>query len=120
MRGRSGHSLVEVLVAGLVLLAGVVPVAAGLGYSIRLGTRGRARAEAALAALARLDQLRAAAAGSSPRCASLASGSESFPDRLESWTIGTDGDTRIVSVIVTVPLPGGPVSDTAMVRLRCT
>jgi hypothetical protein len=120
MRPQSGHSLVEVLVAGLVLLAGVVPVAAGLGYSVRLGTRGRARADAALAAMARLDQLRAQAAQSTPRCASLLNGSVSLPQRLESWTIGTDGDTRIVTVVVTVPLPGGSISDTASVRLRCT
>ena len=119
MSNRAGHSLVEVLVAGLVLLAGVVPATAALGYSVRWGTLGRARTVAAIAAQDRLDQLRSAALETSPLCAGLAGGSATFSDRTEHWRVETIGTDRLVTVIVSVPLPARSVADTLVLRLSC-
>jgi len=59
MRGSRGHSLVEVMVAGLVIVAGLIPVGVAVGTGIQLATRGRSRAEAALGLVSRIEQLRA-------------------------------------------------------------
>ena len=70
MRGTRGHSLVEVLVPGLVILAGF----SGRGGAIGPGSsshRGRLRAEAALGIMSRIELLRAEAGRSSADCAAL-------------------------------------------------
>jgi Tfp pilus assembly protein PilV len=120
MLTRTGHSLVEVLVAGLVLLAGVVPAVAALGHSVRWGVKGRARATAVLAASARMDELRANARQTSPACTSLSSGSLTTPGWSEAWTVNPVPGGRLLSVVATVPLPGGFVSDTLTLRLSCS
>jgi Tfp pilus assembly protein PilV len=120
MRARSGHTLVEVLVAGLILLTGLVPVAAALGNGIRLAIRGRASAEAALAVMARLEQLRILAGQTTPRCSQLTDGSAGSGSLVEQWAIRGTGETRTVSVVVRIPLPAGSVVDSGQVQLRCT
>lgn len=120
MRNRTGHSLVEVLVAGMVLLAGVVPAVAALGQSIRWGVKGRARATAVLAAAARMDQLRAGARQTSPACSALSNGSDTAPGWSEMWTVSDVPGGRLLTVIATVSLPSGPVSDTLTLRLSCS
>ncbi len=119
MRASAGHSLVEVLVAGLVLTAGLLPASAAVASGIRLATRGRARAAAALAVMARLDQLRAEADRTTPRCQALASGSLTTTLGAEQWQVAGTGDRRDIRVVVTVALPSGPVADTGEVRFRC-
>ena len=106
-------------VYGMVLLTAVVPAAAALGHSIRWGTRGRARATAALAAAARMEALRAAALNTTPACAALAPGSITVPGRSESWTVDPVSGGRLLTVVATVPLPRGPVSDTLTLRVAC-
>lgn len=119
MRGSRGHTLVEVLVASLVLVAGLLPVGAALGASARLATRGRARAEAVLTVMRRVEQLRVEALRTTPACGALAAGVVTGPDREEAWSIAGTGPTRTVTVTATVRLPLAWVADTAVVRFRC-
>ena len=119
MRGARGHSLIEVMVAGLVILAGIIPVGYAVGAGIRLATRGRFRAEAAMAILSRVEVLRATAGRSSADCTTLASGVAVIDGREERWTVGGDSVLREVRIHVTVPHPVAPVSDSVRVSIRC-
>lgn len=115
-----GHSLVEVLVAGLVLLAGVIPVGAAIGAAVRLSTRGRYRAEAALGIMSRLELLRAVAGRSSADCAALTGGTAVVHGRQEAWWVTGTPELRDVLVRVTLPHPGASVTDSVRVSFRCT
>lgn len=119
MHGSRGHSLVEVMVAGLVILAGLIPVGAAVGAGIQLAIRGRSRAEAALAVMSRIEHLRAIAGRSSADCAALSGGSASVHGREERWSVTGSPQIREVSVSVTIPHPRAPVTDSVLVYLRC-
>jgi Tfp pilus assembly protein PilV len=106
MRSRSGYSIVEVTVAAVVLLLGLGPAAMAISHGIRWGVKGRARATAALVMLARVDQLRILAG-------------QSAAGYQERWTVGGGDTLRTVTIVVTVPLPGGSFIDSGMVRFRC-
>jgi len=119
MRGTRGHSLIEVLVAGLVLLAGIIPVGAAIGAGIQLATRGRLRAEAALGIMSRIEMLRAMAGRSTADCAGLVGGSALIHGRQEQWTVTGTALVREVAVQVTIPNPRAPVTDSVRVLFRC-
>jgi len=104
--------LVEVMVAGLVILAGIIPVGFAVGTGIRLATRGRLRAEAAMAIMSRIEILRAT-------CPVLVDGSAVVNGRDERWTVTGGPEVRDVSIRVTIPHPVSPVADSVVVSLRC-
>src|SRR5262245_53357186 len=110
MRGSRGHSLVEVLVAGLVILAGLIPVGFAVGTGIHLATRGRLRAEAAMAIISRIEMLRAS-------CPALVDGNAMVNGRDERWTVSGGPDVRDVNIRVTIPHPVAPVTDSVVVSL---
>jgi hypothetical protein len=107
------------MVAGLVILAGLIPVGVAVGTGIQLANRGRFRAEAALGVMSRIEQLRAIAGRSSADCAALGSGSAVVHGRQERWTVGGSFTVREVAVSVTVPHPRAPVTDSVLVHFRC-
>ncbi len=119
MRSRSGYSIVEVTVAAVVLLLGLGPAAMAISHSIRWGGTGRARATAALAILARLEQLRNLVDPTDPRCDALASGAAVSSGYQERWSVSGGDSLKTVTIVVTVPRPGGPLMDSGMVRFRC-
>lgn len=119
MHSRSGFSIVEVTVAAVVLLLGLGPAAMAISHGIRWGVSGRARATAALVMLARVDQLRVLAGQTVPRCAALGDGAAAAAGHQERWTVGGGDSLRTVTIVVTVPRPGGPLIDSGMVRFRC-
>lgn len=119
MRSRSGYSIVEVTVAAVVLLLGLGPAAMAISHGIRWGVKGRARATAALVMLARADQLHILAGQTAPRCAGLGDGSAPAAGYQERWTVGGGDTLKTVTIVVTVPLPGGSFTDSGTVRFRC-
>ncbi|HKP28756.1 MAG TPA: hypothetical protein VJU15_05115 [Gemmatimonadales bacterium] len=112
MRGARGHSLVEVMVAGVVIVAGIIPVGFAIATGIRLATRGRLRAEAAMAVMSRIEILRAT-------CPMLLDGSAVVNGRDERWTVTGGPEVRDVTIRVTIPHPVAPVTDSVVVSLRC-
>lgn len=119
MRSRSGYSIVEVTVAAVVLLLGLGPAAMAISHGIRWGVKGRARATAALVMLARADQLRIVAGQTSPWCGALGEGSVAAAGYQERWTVGGGDTLKTVTIVVTLPLPGGWFIDSGTVRFRC-
>ena len=104
--------MVEVMVAGLVILAGIIPVGFAVGTGIRLATRGRLRAEAAMAIMSRIEVLRAT-------CPVLVDGSAVVNGRDERWTVTGGPEVSDVNIRVTIPHPVAPVTDSVVVSLRC-
>jgi prepilin-type N-terminal cleavage/methylation domain-containing protein len=99
-----GFTLVEVLVALIVLGIGILALTGSSSLVTRMIGRGKVETQAALAASRRVETLRVAASSTSPRCASseFASGGPVSSGRLtESWTVAPTGTLRGVRVTVT-------------------
>ncbi|HEY8196708.1 MAG TPA: prepilin-type N-terminal cleavage/methylation domain-containing protein [Gemmatimonadales bacterium] len=101
---RLGFTLVEVLVAILVLGVGVLAlVGSSAGVSRMIG-RGKVETRAAQAASSRMETLRLAADATSPRCSDpgFASGGPVLSGGMtESWLVPQSGRVRQVRVTVT-------------------
>jgi prepilin-type N-terminal cleavage/methylation domain-containing protein len=102
MKQAGGFSLVEVLVAIVVLCVGILAFTGSSAVINRMIGRGKVETHAALLAARRVEQLRLAASAS-PRCASpeFASGGPEWEDGLkQSWTVTPAGPSRRVRVTV--------------------
>ncbi len=102
-RSGPGFTLVEVLVALIVLGVGILALTGSLSLVTRMIGRGKVETQAALAASRRLEALRLAAAATNSRCTSaeFASGGPVSQGRLiESWTVSPTGSPRLVRVTV--------------------
>src|SRR5262245_49158734 len=114
MKRNAGFTLVEVLVAIVILTTGLLAVAAGSGSVYRMLGSGRRSSAAAAVAQNRLEQLRRDANRTTPRCTLLASGAASSSSGItEAWTVTTVGTTRTLREIVVAPASrGGTTTDT--------
>jgi Tfp pilus assembly protein PilV len=110
--GGRGFTVVEVLVALVVLAAGVIALASAAAFVVRQVGASDRLARAANLAASRLERL--ASAGS---CSALASGSASSGGFAEEWTVGSG--TSVVPVAVTVRIPPGPRSVTIASSVLC-
>lgn len=103
IRSISGVTLVEVLIAIVVLSIGVLALTGSSALVTRMIGRGKVETEAALRAGRRVELLRAAAASTAPRCqaAGFSSGGPVTSDALtESWVVSASGAVRRVRVSV--------------------
>jgi prepilin-type N-terminal cleavage/methylation domain-containing protein len=121
-RSSSGLTLIEVLVAIVVLGIGIVALAGGSSLVTRMIGRGKVETRAAQVASRRLEALRLAAAASSPRCiaGSFASGGPAIHDGVtESWVVPPAGRLRLVRVTVTYLTVKGPRSAALETGIEC-
>ena len=98
-----GVTLVEVLVAVVVLGIGILALTASGAIVTRMIGRGKVETHAALAAARRVEMLRLAAGGTSPRCLSpefASGGPVSNAGLTQSWTVAPTGKLRRVRVTV--------------------
>jgi prepilin-type N-terminal cleavage/methylation domain-containing protein len=121
-QARAGFTLVEVLVAVVVLGIGIVALAGSAGMVTRMIGRGQMGTRAAQLASQRFDLLRNAAYRTSPKCthASFASGGPVTAQGVtETWVV-TAGDPSIVTETVTYNTAnGGTHSDVFTTRIGC-
>lgn len=106
LSSRAGFSLVEVIVAMLVLTVGLLGLAAGTGWMLRTVEMGELETTRSAALQSAVESLRAEPFGN------LADGSETFGDYTVSWTLGLAGSqSQEVEFVVTgpgrVPAPEG-------------
>ena len=121
-RADSGFTLVEVLVAIVVLTVGLIALAGSSAMVTRMIGRGKAETQVAQAASHRLEMLRAVAYSTTPRCtaAAFASGGPVTSEgRTESWTVPAAGRVRAVQVSVTYRTARGPRTSTLQTRIEC-
>ena len=120
--GRSGFSLIEVLVAVTVLSVGVVALAGSAAMVTRMIGRGKMGTRAAQLASQRFEKLRLAAYQTTPRCThvSFASGGPVTAQGVtETWTVNT-GALRTVTETVTYRTAKGTIhTDVFTTRIGC-
>jgi prepilin-type N-terminal cleavage/methylation domain-containing protein len=117
-----GLSLVEVIVALVILGVGVGALAGSFALVTRMVGRGAMQSRAAQLAASRLERLRLVASSTVPRCIAVAfanGGPLSSQAVTERWEVGSGGPIRQVGVIVSYPIPGGTHAETLYTRLDC-
>jgi prepilin-type N-terminal cleavage/methylation domain-containing protein len=100
---RAGVTLVEIMVAVVVLAIGILALTGSSAMVTRMIGRGKVETHAALRASRRVELLRLAAGSTSPRCLSpnFGSGGPLRIDGLsESWIVASEGKVRRVRVTV--------------------
>jgi prepilin-type N-terminal cleavage/methylation domain-containing protein len=109
-----GFSLIELIVAILILTVGILGLAATAGQVQRMVGWGGRMAGSAAVASARLEMLRATP------CASLAaSGTQTQGIYTVSWTVASSGNLRTMTVTVTYPNGGSTRTDTYESQRSC-
>lgn len=109
---RRGFTLLEVLLATVVITVGVLALLSAFTTSAALVGQGRRASLAALHLASRLDQLRAEVEAARPGCRAPAAGSRAHgPTLQESWSAGVTGG--VVEVVAAFG------ADTAVTRVSC-
>jgi prepilin-type N-terminal cleavage/methylation domain-containing protein len=121
--GRSGFSLIEVLVAVTVLSVGIVALAGSAATVTRMIGRGKMGTRAAELASQRFELLRLAAYQTTPRCthATFAGGGPVTAQGVtETWTVTAAGTPRTVTETVTYRTAKGAThTDVFTTRIGC-
>lgn len=118
----SGLTLVEVLVALVILGIGILALTGSSSLVTRMIGRGKVETHAALAASRRVELLRALAHSTSPRCTAsdFVSGGPVIQDGFaQSWTVTPTGKLRRVRVTVTYLTVRGTRSAVLETAIQC-
>ena len=121
-RSSAGFSLVEVLVAIVVLGVGIVALVGSSAMVTRMIGRGKVETRAAQVASGRLETLRMAAYSTSPRCTAVGfanGGPVTTSNVTESWVVPTVGKVRSVQVNVTYRTVQGTRTASLQTRIEC-
>lgn len=119
---RRGFTLLEVMVAVVLLTVGVLALVSSSAMVSRMIGKGRGATVAVQVGAARLERLRRIAGTSTPRCSSPDfTGDSAVTDGvLERWRVDPPaGLSRRVSVILAYRDPRGPVRDTMYTVVFC-
>jgi type IV pilus assembly protein PilV len=122
---RKGFTLIEVLVAVVVLSVGIVALVGSAGAVTRMIGRGKASTIASHVAARRLETLRQQALATNPRCTALANGTGTAElGMTEAWTITTPvglPTTRTLQATVTYRTGNGRTATANLVSIiRCS
>ncbi len=120
--GKAGFTIVEVLVAIVVLSIGVIALMGSNALTTRMIGQGRRTTMAMEVASRRLETLRMTASATSPACTggAFASGGPITTDGVsETWIVPGAGTSRAVSAIVTYAKAGGTYTDTLQTVIWC-
>lgn len=119
---QAGFTIVEVLLAVIMLTVGVLALASSSASTTRMMSFGQKKTDATAIAQSVLDSLRYRAAATSPKCTALASGSQNTSPKLgftTSWTVATSGDQRNISVGVTYSVGPNTKTETVTSSFFC-
>lgn len=119
MTSRTGFTLLEVMLALLVLTVGLLALAGTLGPTARMSGEGRARGRIAVVLESRLDRMRAQLLLAAPACVAPGSGTLRHPDGVvESWSATLRAG--LIEVQAQAQLPGRTRKPDSLVsRLPC-
>ena len=121
-RSDTGFTLVEVLVAIVVLSVGVMALAGSTAMVTRMIGRGKVETRVAQAASRRIEGLRMAALSTTPRCTAgtfVSGGPVTANGLTESWTVPAAGKVRSVQVNVIYRTVRGPRTATIQSSIDC-
>lgn len=100
MSNEKGFTLVELLVAVVILAVGVLALVGSAASVTRMIGSGKHTTKATLVAERRLEELRHTALSTSPACTSLANGSATGAGYTEAWRVTGSGASRTLVVEV--------------------
>jgi len=109
-----GFTIIEVVVAIIVLTIGVLGLASTAATVTRMVAQGQRYSNATTLAAQRFEILRSTA------CASMVDGSSTSGTYSVAWTVAASGTGKEVTVIVTSPKTGGTRADTVSSYITCT
>jgi prepilin-type N-terminal cleavage/methylation domain-containing protein len=116
----AGFTLLEVLLALLVLTTGLLGFAGSLGPISALAGRGRIQGRAALVLASRVSRLRTELLAGAPGCVLPAAGSALHPSGLdESWASSLSANIVELRIVARFRLPQGIEAETLITRLPC-
>ena len=119
-RQRSGFTIVEVLVAVMILSVGVIALAGSSAIVTRMIGRGKSDTRAAQLATQRVEAIRLQAYSTTPRCTALANGGPVTTDHVTlSGVVAVNGTGRDVTVSATYATPGGTQTETLTTYIEC-
>jgi prepilin-type N-terminal cleavage/methylation domain-containing protein len=121
-RNERGFTLVEVLLAVVLLGIGVMALVGSSAMVTRMIGKGSQYTLVSQRASARFERLRQIAASTSPPCTSgsFASGSAAALNGIsESWVVQTSGSERLVTVYLTYGTVKGTRADTVSATILC-
>lgn len=123
MNNRSGFTLIEVMVAIVILSVGVLGLISTSALVTRMIGRGNMTTKATQLAQTRLEILRQQALSTTPSCSSVSGGTATASSGIsEVWTVTTPAgfsSLRQLSVTVTYPISGGTRTATMTTQVRC-
>jgi Tfp pilus assembly protein PilV len=116
-----GFTVVEVLLAVVVLVVGVLAVVGSAAMSTRMIGRGFHDTAAVQVAAARMEWLRQLARATSPPCADarFAGGTNDSGPVTETWTVAPGGSRRRVTVTVRYRVARGSAQDSLVSLVLC-
>jgi len=119
-RNDSGFTLIELMVAVIILSVGILALASGSGAVYRMLGAGKRTTRAVALASQRMELLRRQANATDPRCTALAGGTATSAGNVTStWTVTGTGGSRTVQVWVRYPTNRGSTADTLFTTLPC-
>ena len=122
MTNERGFSIVEVLVAIIILTVGLLALAQSSGAVTSMIGRGKQDTRAAALAQTQLEVLRQQAAAATPKCNGLAGGTrtEAGTGSVITWTVTTpNANSRAVQVTVNYRISRGTRTETIRAILGC-
>lgn len=120
MRSGHGFTIIEVLVAIVLLELGVLALIHSYAGTTRMIGRGRLAALTAATAQTRLERLRQAVAQAPAPCSPVADGNAVYPTGInESWHVGIGARSAELTVIVSYPVTDHVVTDTFTTTAAC-
>ena len=119
-RASAGFTLLEVLLALLVLTAGLLGFAGTLGPVSALAGQGRIHGRVAVVMASRVSRLRTELQAGAPGCVLPAAGSAVHPSGLdESWASSLSANIVELRIVARFPLPRRTPAETLIARLPC-
>lgn len=119
---RGGFTIVEVLIAIVMLSIGVLALASSSGSITRMMHFGRMKTDATAIGQSVLDSLRYRAQATTPKCTNVVTGTQASapkPGFATNWTVTTSGNTRNVMVAVQYWVGARRRADTLRTSFYC-
>ena len=119
-KSERGFTIIEVLVAVVILGFGIVALVGSSGVVTRMIGQGKRTTNAANYAQVRLETMRQTALGATPVCTGLAGSTTTHPGSVSVTTqVATNGNLRTLRAIVSYPSGRGTMVDTLVTVIRC-